>query len=82
MHNLQDRCGIVFLKASLVIGLAAISQRMIHIYKDIAIERPFRINQRDLAGEVFRNFSAGVLFVGEFLQGDAVRLVISRRAHR
>src|SRR5438067_1383766 len=80
-HYLQDRGPIVFLETSLVVGLAAIAQRVIHIDKDIAIHRPLRIDQRDLAGEVLWNIGADVALVREFLERDAVRLVVTSRAH-
>ena len=54
MHDLQDRCGVILLKPGLIKCFAAITQRMIHIDKNLAIYRSLRIDQRDAAGEVLR----------------------------
>ena len=40
MDDLQNGRGIILLKSSLIIGLAAISQGMIHVDKDVTIQGP------------------------------------------
>src|SRR5678815_2636749 len=76
MHDLEDRRLVIFLKTGLVERLAAVTQRMIHINQNVAVHSALRVLERDLAREVLWDFGAGILFVGELLQGYAVRFVI------
>src|SRR5207244_10391947 len=69
----------ILLESSLIICLSAITQGMIHVNQDVAVHSALRIDQRNPAGKILWNVSASVLFMGEFLQGDAVWLVVTRR---
>ena len=55
---------------------------MIHIDQDVAIHRALRIDQRHAAGKILRNLGAGITFVRELLERDAIRFVVARRAQR
>src|SRR5205807_4517886 len=82
VHNLQNSCGVVLLKAGLIKGVTAITERMIHIDEHVAIHRSFGIDEGDFARKIFRNLSPYVTLMREYLQRDTVGLVITRRAHR
>ena len=77
MNDLQNGSLIVLLKTRLVKGFAPITQRMIHVNQHVAVHYAFGIDQGNATGKVFRDFGAGVTLVREFLQGNAVRFVVT-----
>src|SRR3954468_250043 len=59
-HHLKNRRLVVPLESGLVIGVTAITERVIHIDQSVAVHRPFRVDQGNAAGEVFRDFGSRI----------------------
>ncbi len=68
MHDFENRGRVVFFKTGLVIGIAAIPQRVIHVDQHVAVFGAFRVDELDVAGEVFGDVGAGVTLVRELLE--------------
>ena len=75
--HLQDGAAVVRFEAGLVIGIAEVAQRVIHVDQHLAVLVVLRIGEGDLAGEVFRDLGAGIRLVGEVLQRHAVGFVVA-----
>ena len=79
-HHLQNAALVVAIEARLVIRLAPVPQRVVHVDQHFTPFTGVGPIQQYAAGKILRDFCTGIFVVIEFLQVKAERFVMALRS--